>query len=161
MEPTPVSAPDITKLVSEQVQAQVDVLMGDDGALGKLSKQLSDYLKVQAAKEKAAAEADARSKVRAYLIGRGVDEDDFALEYTLEKLVVDANADIAALKVQAEKDYESYYKKIHRGDGASPFAGGVGGSQDSNKDFQDYIKAKQATAEQEARDAEELRKHMI
>ncbi len=58
-------------------------LTGEDSAFGKLSKQFSDYLTLQAAKEKAATEADVRSQVRDYLIERGVDEDYFALEYTL------------------------------------------------------------------------------
>lgn len=155
------SAPDIAKLISEQVQEQMKSVMGEDGEIGKLSKQFSDYLKAQAAKEKAATEADVRSQVRDYLIGRGVDEDDFALDYTLEKLSIGDNADIAVLRAQAEKDYESNYKKIHKGDGAKPFAGGGGGFQDSSKDFQDYMKAKQAAIEQEAKDAEELRKHMV
>lgn len=153
--------PDIAKMVADQVAEQMKGLTGENSEFGKLSKQFSDYLKVQAAKEKAATEADVRSQVREYLISRGVEEDDFALEYTLEKLVVGDNPDISAMKTKAEKDYEAYYKKIHKGDGAQPFAGGGGGFRDSNTEFQNFIKSKQAEADLEAKEAEELRQHMM
>ena len=68
---------------------------------------------------------------------------------------------MSALKAKAEKDYEAYYKKIHRNDGAQPFNGGAGGTHDSNTEFQNFIKARQAEAAQEAKDAEELRKQMM
>lgn len=154
-------APDIAKLISEQVQEQMKSVMGEDGEIGKLSKQFSDYLKAQAAKEKAATEADVRSQVRDYLIGLGVKENEFALKYTLKELVIGENADIESLKKQALKDYETNYQEIHETDGASPLFGGGGGFQDSNKGFQGYMKARQAAIEQEAKDAEELRKHMV
>ena len=130
-------------------------------AFETLSKQFSDYMKAQEAKEKAATEAGVRSQIRNYLLDRGVDEDDFALEYTLEKLVVGENPDVEVLKVKAEKDYEATYKKIHKVDGGQPFNGGEGGRNDSNADFQNYIKNKQTQAAQEAKDAEELKKYMM
>lgn len=153
--------PDIDKKIADAMAKAMEGLTGEEGALGKLSKQFSDYLKTQAEKEKAATEADVRSQVREYLIDRGVDEDDFALEYTLEKLVIGENPDVNALKTKAEKDYEAYYKKIHKNDGAQPFAGGGGGNDNPNADFQNYIKEKQALAAQEAKDAEALRKDMM
>lgn len=146
---------------AEFEKAMMAKLTGDDSAFGKLSKQFGDYLKLQAEKEKAATEADIRSQVRDYLLDRGVDEEDFALEYTLEKLVIGENPDVNALKTKAEKDYEAYYKKIHKNDGANPFRGGGGGGNDSNKEFEDYINSKKAEAEKEAKEAESLRKDMM
>ena len=151
----------IDEKLAEFEKAMMAKLTGDDSAFGKLSKQFGDYLKLQAEKEKAATEADIRSQVRDYLIGRGVDEDDFALEYTLEKLVIGDKPDIGALKTKAEKDYEAAYKKIHKSDGGQPFNGGGGSSTDNNAEFTNYIKAKQAEAAQEAKDAEALRKDMM
>lgn len=152
---------DIDKKIADAMAKAMEGLTGEEGALGKLSKQFSDYLSTQAAKEKAATEADVRSQVREYLIDRGVDEEDFALEYTLEKLVIGEKPDVNALKTKAEKDYEAYYKKIHKNDGAQPFAGGGGGNDNPNADFQNYIRDKQALAAQEAKDAEALRKDMM
>lgn len=159
-EPTK-TEPDIDKKIADAMAKAMEGLTGEDGALGKLSKQFSDYLKTQAEKEKAATEADVRSQVREYLIDRGVEEEDFALEYTLEKLVIGEKPDVNALKTKAEKDYEAYYKKIHKNDGAQPFKGGGGGGTDSNTEFENYIKDKQALAAQEAKDAEALRKNMM
>jgi len=159
-EPTK-TEPDIDKKIADAMAKAIEGLTGDEGALGKLSKQFSDYLKTQADKEKAATEAEVRSQVREYLIDRGVEEEDFALEYTLEKLVIGEKPDVNALKAKAEKDYEANYKKIHKNDGAQPFAGGGGGNDNPNADFQKYINEQKALAAQEAKDAEALRKDMM
>lgn len=158
---TPKQEPDIDKLVSDKVGEALKGLTGEDSELGKLSKQLSEFLKRQAAKEKAATEADIRSQVRDYLIGRGVEEDDFALEYTLEKLVIGDNPDVNALKTKAEKDYEANYKKIHKGDGAQPFAGDgcQGGSVVS--EIEKWKKNREGAAADEAAAAAELEKHIF
>lgn len=153
--------PKLDEKLAEFEKTMMAKLTGEDSAFGKLSKQFSDYLTLQAAKEKAATEADVRSQVRDYLIDRGVEEDDFALEYTLEKLVIGDNPDVNTLKTKAEKDYEAYYKKIHKNDGAKPFAGGAGGATDTNTEFDKFLKERQAAAEQEAKDAESLKKDMM
>lgn len=143
--------------IAEAIAKATAGLTGEDGAIGKLSKQFSDYLTQQAAREKAATEADIRSQVREYLLGRGVEEDDFALEYTLEKLVVGDNPDLSALKTKAEKDYETYYKKIHKGEGAKPFSGGGGSTADSVvKEIEAWSKQRQATVDAEAEAAKTL-----
>lgn len=160
-EPPKPQEPDIDKKIADALANAMSGLTSEEGALGKLSKQFGDFLKLQAGKEKAATEAEVRSQVREYLIDRGVDEEDFALEYTLEKLVIGEKPDVNALKTKAEKDYETYYKKIHKNDGAQPFNGGGGSGGDSNTEFQNYIKEKMAEAEQEAKDAENLRKDMM
>lgn len=157
----PRTEPTIDEKLAEFKKSVIAEMTGADSEIGKLSKQFGDFLKLQADKEKAATEAEVRSQVREYLIGRGVNEEDFALEYTLEKLIIGENPDVAALKFKAEKDYEANYKKIHKGDGAQPFNGGGGSGGDSNTEFQNYINTKKAEAEQEAKDAESLRKDMM
>lgn len=148
--------------IAEAVAKATAGLTGEDGAIGKLSKQFSDYLTQQAAKEKAATEADIRSQVRDYLLERGVEEDDFALEYTLEKLVVGENPDLSALKTKAEKDYEANYKKIHKGEGAKPFAGNGGANQNSVvKDIEAWSKKRQAGVDAEAEAAKVLEQHIF
>lgn len=153
--------PDIDAKLAEFEKTMLAKMTGDDSAFGKLSKQFSDFMSQVAAEKQAQTEASIREQVKDYLLRRGVDEDDFALEYTLEKLEIGDKPDISALKTKAEKDYEAYYKKIHKNDGAKPFNGGAGGSHDSNTEFQNFIKARQAEAAQEAKDAEELRKQMM
>ena len=152
---------DIDAKLAEMEKAILAKMTGDDSALGKLSKQFSDFMSQVAAEKQAQTEASVREQIKDYLVGRGVDEEDFALEYTLEKLDIGEKPDVSALKAKAEKDYEAYYKKIHRNDGAQPFNGGAGGPHDSNTEFQNFIKARQAEAAQEAKDAEELRKQMM
>lgn len=153
--------PDIDKKIADAMAKAMEGLAGENGALGKLSKQFSDYMVQVAEEKKAQVVTNARDLIRDYLISRGVDEDDYALEITLEKLQIGEKPDIDALKAKAEKDYEAIFKRMHKNDGGHPFNGGAGGSTDSNTEFQNYIKGKQAEAQQEAKDAEELRKHMM
>ena len=156
-ETTDTDKADVDKKVSDAVEAAIAKITGEDGAFGKLSKQFSDYLASQAAKEKAATEADIRNQVREYLIMRGVDEEDFALEYTLEKLVIGDNPDVNALKTKAEKDYEAYYKKIHKGDSAKPFNGG-GGEGGGVSGAEAWLKEREGLTDAETKAAEARKK---
>ena len=130
-------------------------------AFETLSKQFSDYMAQVAEEKKTQTIANVRDQIRDYLIGRGVEEDDYALEICLEKLEIGDKPDVAALKTKAEKDYEAIYKRMHKSDGGQPFNGGGANNHDSNTEFQNFIKERQAAAAQEAKDAEELKKHMM
>lgn len=152
----PKNEPDIAKLVSEKVTEQMKALTGEDSEFGKLSKQFSDYLKAQAAKDKAAAEASVRDQIKEYLLGRGVEEDDYALEITLEKLVIGDNPDVSVLKTKAEKDYEAIYKRMHKNDGAQPFAGGGGGGEVSGA--KKWLEQRGDVLDQESKSAEARKK---
>lgn len=145
--------PDVAKLVAEQVAEQMKNLTGENSEFAKLSKQFSDYLKAQAEKDKLLSEANVREQIKAYLIGRGVEEDDFALEIALEKLVIGENPDVAALKTKAEKDYEAIFKRMHKGEDAQPFMGGGG-----HEEVSPLIKSHIDRVTQETKDAEEYRK---
>ena len=143
--------PDIAKLVAEQVAEQMKGLTGENSEFGKLSKQFGDFLKMQEEQTKANAIANVRNQVKEYLLGRGVEEDDYALEITLEKLTIGENPDVAALKTQAEKDYEAIFKRMHKDDGAiPPFAGGQGKGK-----LPPFIQSHIDRAAQEAKDAQE------
>lgn len=147
----------IDQKIADAIAKAVGGLTGDEGAIGKLSKQFGDYLALQAEKEKKQTEEGIRQQVREYLLGRGVDEEDFALDYTMEKLVIGENPDINALKTKAEKDYETNYKKIHKNDEAHPFNGGAGGGQETSS-AESWLKNRGNVAEQEAKAAEERKK---
>lgn len=140
----------VAKATTEQVKA-----------FEKLSKQFSDYMAQVEEEKKAVAVNSVREQIKDYLIGRGVEEDDYALEICLEKLEIGDKPDVSALKTKAEKDYEAIYKRMHKNDGAQPFNGGGGSGTDSNTEFQNFIKEREAQAAQEAKDAEELKKYMM
>ena len=162
VEPPKTEQPDIDKKIAEAMANAMAALTGEEGALGKLNKQVSDFLTYQAEKERQQTEASVRDQIKDYLIGRGVEEDDYALEICLEKLEIGEKPDVPALKAKAEKSYEAIYKRMHKGDGAQPFSGGgCGGGTDTNTEFKNFIKSRQAAAEQEAKDAEELKKYMM
>lgn len=156
-EPAP-NTPDISALVAAQVEEKMKGLTGDDSEFGKLNKQLRDYLKLQAEKDKAATEASIREQVRDHLIGLGVDEKDFALRYTLEHLDIGDKPDISALKTKAEKDYESTYKEIHYADGAKPFAGGGGEGGNGASGAEAWLKGRDQQTKAESEAAEARRK---
>ena len=160
--PDPKNEADIDQKIADALGKAMAGLTGEEGALGKLSKQFSDYLTQQAEKEKEQSIASVRSQIRDYLIGRGVEEDDYALEITLEKLAIGEKPDVEALKAKAEKDYESIYGRMHKGEGGNPLKGGGGGGPtDSNAEFKKFIEERKQQAEKEAKDAEELRKSMM
>lgn len=155
---------DIDQKIADAIAKAVGGLTSEEGALGKLSKQFSDYMTNVAKERKAQTEESIRTQVRDFLISRGADEEDFALEYTIEKLVVGDNPDLASLKTKAEADYEANYKRIHKNSGVHPFAGGAGGAgngQDSRAEFDKFIQQKKAELQKQETDAEELKKLMM
>ena len=156
--------PDLDQKIADAVAKAIGGLTGEDGIIGKQSKQLNDFITAFTAKEKAKTEAEIRAQIRGNLIARGVEEDDYALEITMEKLAIGENPDIDALSAKAEKDYEAIYKRMHKNDGAQPFGGGAGGAgngQDSKAEFDKFIQQKKAEMEKQKADAEALRKHMM
>lgn len=130
-------------------------------AFEALNKQFGDYMKQVAEERKTQTIANVREQIKDYLIGRGVEEDDYALEITMEKLEIGEKPDIEALKTKAEKDYEAIYKRMHKNDGSFPLRGGGGGGDDSNAEFQAFIKAREEAAKQEAEAAASLKKDMM
>ena len=158
-EPQPSEAKDIDKKIADSIAKAMEGLTGEEGAIGKLSKQFGEYMAAVAAEKKAQSEADIRGRVREYLLSRGVDEDDFALEYTLERMTIGEKPNIDELSKQAEKDYEANYKKIHKNEGGQPFGGGFG-SADGNDGggAKAWLKGREGSAEQEAAAAEARKK---
>lgn len=131
-------------------------------AFEDLNTKFSDYMKQVEEEKKNAFTSNIREQIKSYLLARGVEEDDYALEICLEKLEIGEKPDVSVLKAKAEKDYETIFKRMHKNDNAQPFAGaGGGGGTDSNAEFDKFIKEREAAAAQEAKDAEELKKHMM
>lgn len=151
---------DIDGKIAKGISDALGSLTSDEGAIGKLGKQLSGLIAQIAAEKKAQTEESLREDVRAYLIGRGVDEEDPALYYTMKDLVIGDNADLNALKSKAEKDYESNYKRIHRGEGGKPFGGGSAGGGGGDNQAAEWLKGRSSFEKMEA-EAAEARKKLL
>lgn len=136
---------DLDKKVGEAVAAAIAGLTGDDGAIGKLTKTVDDFTKTFKAQEKTASEKKLRSELTAYLKERKADKE-AVVELTVSQIEIGENPDMAELKVLAEKNYESNYKKFY-GDGTPPFGGGGGGGGDT------FVTARLKRLEEEAKES--------
>lgn len=148
---------DISKLVESAIAEQLKSLTGEDGALGKLSKQFSDYVKNAEDEKKAAAISKKKDSLKTYLLEERFAEREPVVNLAIKEIQIDENSDIDKLKVEVEKKYESLFKELY-GDGGRPFAGGNGGSGgDSAEDFKKFLKEREAIAAQSAKDEEALK----
>lgn len=117
---------DIDKKIADAVTTAMTGLTGEEGIIGKLSKQFSDYLANQAEKEKIATEEQMRSEILKLIMSYdGLDPDDIIVENTMMKLHIEKGKDMEALKNEAKSTYEKVYKKfVEKYGGGQPFAGG-------------------------------------
>ena len=160
--PTP-PQPDIDTLISEKIKGYFDGLQGEDGILGKLSKDFSDFKHSYEERRKSERESDIKGRLGDYLLGldSSIDDDDFVLEYTLERFNVDLDEDFETQKSKFKEAYEANYKRINKGRTFTPFEGGAGGESDSTQAFESFLQEK-ATREEAARaNAEAIKSLMI
>ena len=134
-------------------------LTGNDGAIGKLTKQLGDYITAQAEKEKAAAIAKTKGELKDFLIELGADESKpRVIELALADVEIGENAVLSDLQKIAKAKYESLFKDLY-GDSTKPFAGGGAGSGggDSDAALKAYLKEVERKTAEEAKAAEALK----
>lgn len=155
----PADTPDVAQLVAEEVKK----LTGEDSEFGKLSKQFSEYLKVQAEKEKAYTEGEMRSEILSYVMAfDGLDEDDNIVENVMLKLDIRADKEMATLKNEAKSLYEKAYKNhVAKHGGGNPFTGGAGESGSVVSSIEAWGKQRLAAAKEEEAAASELAKHIF
>lgn len=133
---------DVAKKIDDAIAKALGGLNGEDGAIGKLSKQFSDFLAAQTAKEKAATKAKAKTELHDFLIELGADESKpRVIELALAEVEIGDTPDMVALQKEAKSKYESLFKDLY-GDGGKPFAGNGGGNTggNSNEALQDFLK---------------------
>lgn len=154
----PEDNPDFAKLVADQVAAQLKALTGEESDFGKLSKQMSDYLTAQRAKEEAASVADLRSQILDYIVEfDGLDEDDAIIENVMLKLDIKGDKKLDDLKNEAKSLYEKAYKKfVTKHGGGQPFTGG--GGNDEASGAKGWLKTRGLVSDAEAAAAEERKK---
>lgn len=133
-------------------------LLGEDGAIGKLSKSVTDFMEGYNRQQKEAQVNGVRKQVTDYLSGLGAASKP-ALNLAVKQLEIGDTFDIDELKLQAKKGYEAIYKEFYS-DGGKPFGGsGAGGGQGgADEELKKYLEGKQNDAAKEAQDAENLRK---
>ena len=151
---------DVDSKIAKSVDEALSSLTSENGAIGKLGKQFETLMTQIAAEKKAQTEETLREDIRQYLLGRGVDEEDPALYYTMKDLVIGDNPDLATLKNKAEKDYENNYKRIHRGEGGKPFGGGSAGGSGEETQAAEWLKGRTSINKMEA-EAAEARKKLL
>ncbi len=154
--------PDIDKKIQDAITNALGSLTGEEGPIGKLTKQVGDYMAAQIAKEKAANIAKAKSDLRDFLIELGADENKpRVIELALNEVEIGDSPVMSDLQKLAKSKYESLYKDLY-GDGGKPFAGGMGngGTGDSNSELQDFLKRQEEKDKAEASHAEAISKFL-
>lgn len=148
---------EITELVKGILAENNKQLLGDEGAIGKLTKSVNGFMDTYNKQQKDTLLAGIRKEVTDYLNGLGATSAP-AVNLAVKQLEIGGNPDIDALKLKAKQSYEAINKEFF-GDGAKPYGGsGSGGSTGGSGLVDDYIKNKAEQAQKEAQDAEALRK---
>ena len=153
--------PDIDKKIEDKFNLLLDSLTGKEGAIGKLSDTVNTFISGFEQRRKEDVVNRIRESLKSYLLDERLADREPVVNLAIKEMTIDEKSDLDALKVEVEKKYEQLYKDFYGDVNGSPYAGGAGGGQDSNKAFEDFIKERQAQAEREAKDADALSKLMM
>lgn len=149
---------ELTDLVKGILEENNKQLLGEDGAIGKLTKSMTGFMETYNKQQRETLVSGVRKQVTEYLTELGASSKP-ALNLAVKQLEIGDNPDLDALKLSAKKGYEAIYKEFYS-DGGKPFggSGSAGGGNGSDDALKKYLEEKQRTAEKEANDAENLRK---
>lgn len=164
VKPTVEQPADMTKLVADAVAKAMEGLTGENGAIGKMNKQFTEYVARAEQEKKESIINNKRNALREYLLDERMADREPVVNLAIKDLEISHDSDLDKLKVLVEKKYEELYKEFYGDSAGSPFAGGMGGAgngQDSKAEFDKFIAAKKAEQDKEAQDAEELKKLMM
>lgn len=157
--------PNAEKSLEEKVAAAVAKAMegitGEEGSIGKLTKQFTEYMQKTEQEKKDAFVNKIREDLKEYLLEVRLADREPVVNLAIKELKIDENSDFDKLKIEVEKLYEEKYKEFYGDSDSGPFAGGAGGGKDSNKEFENYIKSRQKAAEEAAKEAAELEKSLM
>ena len=147
--------------IAEAVKAAMGGLTAEDGALGKITKQFTDYMAKQEQEKKDAIVNKIREDLKSYLLDVRMADREPVVNLAIKEMEIKEDSDFDKLKIEVEKKYETLYKDFYGDSDSGPYAGGAGGSQNSNKEFENFIKERQKQAEAEAQAAKDLETHMM
>lgn len=148
---------DIDTKISEAISNALSGLTDESGAIGKLTKQLGDFINAQVARERAAVVTNTKAELTSFLEDLGADKAK-VIELAINEIEIGDNPNLADLQKSAKSKYETLYKDLY-GDGGKPFAGGFGGNGggSSTSAFNEYIKAQEEKDKAQAAQAEALK----
>ena len=157
--------PNAEKTLEEKIAAAVAKAMegvtGEEGSIGKLTKQFTDYMAKTEQEKKDAIVNKIREDLKSYLLDTRLADREPVVNLAIKEMEIKEDSDFDKLKIEVEKKYEALYKDFYGDSGSGPYAGGAGGGTNSNKEFEVFIKQRQKEAEAAAKDTEALEKQMM
>lgn len=164
-DPNKQEPPQDEKTMEEKIAEAVTKAMGgltaEDGALGKLTKQFTDYMAKQEQEKKDAIVNGIRENLKSYLLDERFADREPVVNLAIKEMEIKEDSDFDKLKIEVEKKYEKLYKEFYGESGSGPYAGGAGAGTDSNKEFENYINSKKKEAEEAANETKELETHLM
>lgn len=139
---------DLEAKIAEFVSKAMGGLMGEDGALGKLTKQFSDYVAAQSEREKSAIKNRVKSELKKHLLEMKANNE-ACVDDALDDIEYGETPSFDALKQNAIDAYEKRYKRYYA-DGGKPFGGSSVGGRSSEDGS--YVKARLTQLQKEAED---------
>lgn len=125
---------DLDAKIAEAIAKAVGGLTAEDGAIGKLTGTVNNFINTYNEREKSARESAIREQLKEYLVGRKANGE-AVVDLVVGQIQIGEKPNLAELKVLAERDYEANYKKFY-GEGAPAFGGngngGAGGGGDTS-----------------------------
>ena len=147
--------------IAAAVAKAMEGVTGEEGSIGKLTKQFTDYIAKTEQEKKDALVNRIRENLKSYLLDERMADREPVVNLAIKELVIDEKSDFDKLKIEVEKKYESLYKDFYGDSGSGPYAGGAGGGTNTNKEFEDFIKQRKAEADAAAKEADELEKGLV
>lgn len=153
--------PTLDEKIAQAVALAMEKVTGDEGSIGKLTKQFTDYITKVEEDKKAAAIGKIREDLKSYLLDERLADREPVVNLAIKDLEIKEDSDFDKLKIEVEKSYEKLYKDFYGDSGSGPYAGGAGGGSNSNKEFENYINQRRKEAEAAAKETEDLEKLLM
>jgi len=151
---------ELDKKVSVAVANAMKALTGADSELGKSLATLTDFVKTQSEREKAAIKNRVKEDLKKHLLGLKANNES-CIDDALDDIDYGETPTFEALKQSAIDAYEKRYKRYFS-DGGKPFGGeSSGGGGGENSFVKERIKQLQEEAKQNANYAAEIGKTFV
>ena len=153
--------PSLDEKIAAAVAKAMEGVTGEEGSIGKIAKQFSDYMAKTEQEKKDAIVNKLREDLKSSLLDVRLADREPVVNLAVKELEIKEDSDFDKLKIEVEKKYEKLYKDFYGDTAGGPYAGGAGGGSNSNKEFEDYIKAQKAAAEKAAEEAKALEAELM
>ena len=147
--------------IAAAVAKAMEGVTGEEGSIGKLTKQFTDYIAKTEQEKKDALVNRIREDLKSYLLDERFADREPVVNLAIKEMEIKEDSDFDKLKIEVEKKYERLYKEFYGDSGSGPYAGGAGGGTNTNKEFEDFIKQRKAEADAAAKEADELEKGLV